>query len=120
MIIVTTDGIIEVWADKNTSLERVVVASKSLETLEGITISLNLAGVSEDTPGTTKFTEIKYDTVEKVYLMHVDQTTFNIWFAFEVNSYLKYGKGEFEETIMHYNPEHEALVRTIKGLMYEN
>lgn len=117
MIIATTDGLFEVWNDNISSLDRVVIACKTVEPLWGIVTSIQLAGVSEDDPKTVKTTNIEHHLEKDYYLLKVDRTTFNIWFAFEINSYLKYGEGEFEVAIE--NEDHRSTIEEIRNKLYE-
>lgn len=117
MIIATTDGLVEVWADTNSSLDNVIVASKTIEVLDGIVTSLELAGVSEDTPGLDKVGPVTYIPAKGYYAIRLDRTTFNIWHAFEVNSYLKYGANEFEIAIA--DPVYRETIHEIRSKIYE-
>lgn len=92
MIIITTEGLVEVWAQTNTSLGRVVLASKDLETLQGVTASIQLAGASED----PKDTGIIDNYIENngYWTLELDRTTFKLWLNFEAEHYLRYDKNK--------------------------
>ena len=112
MIIVTTDGAVEVWAKTTSSLDRVTLAARDLETLKGISASIELANASEDeldvcVPG------VYYHMKPNLWTMELDRTTFKIWFEFEVDGYLRYGKNEFVDSAS--DPEHQEIINKVKG-----
>lgn len=117
MIIVTTDGAIEVWTDTTTSLDRVIVASKDPKVLLGIVTSIELAGVSEDSTAFPTRSHIQHNQEEDYYLLPMTRTTFKLWHNFEVDGYLKYGKDEFETAIPTF--EHRTQVEEIRKIIYE-
>lgn len=94
MIITTTAGTVEVWAQTNTSLGRVVLASGNVEMLESVTASIELAGTSEDVRDTGTIDKYVFDSETEKWTLELDRTTFKIWLCFEVEHYLVYGKGE--------------------------
>jgi hypothetical protein len=94
MIIVTTEGAVEVWAKTTSSLDRVVLASESLETLKGISASIELAGASEDDLDVGTYDQYLHPR-ENLWTLELDRTTFKLWFEFETDGYLRYGKNEF-------------------------
>lgn len=94
MIITTTAGTIEVWSQTNTSLDRVVLASKMLDVLESVTASIELAGASEDIKDVGTVDKYVFDLDTEKWTLELDRTTFKIWLCFEVEHYLIYGKGE--------------------------
>jgi hypothetical protein len=114
MIIVTTEGAVEVWAKTTSSLDRVTLAARDLETLKGISASIELAGASEDAqdvcpPG------VYFHLKPNLWTMELDRTTFKIWFEFEVDGYLRYGKNEFVDAAS--DPRHQEIINKIRGDM---
>ncbi len=115
MIIVTTEGAVEVWAKTTSSLDRVVLASSSLETLRGVSASIELMGASQDDLDVGTYDEYLHPR-EGLWTLELDRTTFKLWFEFETDGYLRYGKNEFATTAL-WHPEHQVIINTIKGVI---
>ena len=113
MIIVTTEGSVEVWAKTTSSLDRVVLASSDPETLKGISASIELAGASEDELDVGTYDQIIWNPLKGYYTLELDRTTFKIWFEFETDGYLKYGKNEFVDAAG--DPRHQEIINKIRG-----
>lgn len=113
MIIVTTEGIVEVWAQTQTSLSRVVLASGNLETLKSVTASIQLQGVSEEP--TDVGTIDHYVDHGEYWTLELDRNTFKLWYQFEAENYLRYGKNEMREWV-----REPGLQDTIINLQKEN
>lgn len=115
MIIVTTDGAVEVWAKTTSSLDRVVLASRDLETLQGITASIELAGASEDEGDVCTYDQYLHPS-PNLWTLELDRTTFKLWFDFETDGYLRYGRHEFEDAAT--QPDHQTRIHEMKNVMY--
>lgn len=97
MIIITSVGAIDVASKVNTSLDRVVVTSKTPEMIREMLSCLELGGVSEDDPATQKIGELVEG--EKGWSIELDRATFQLWFGFESRYYMAYGPGDFPEPV---------------------
>lgn len=117
MIIVTTDGAVEVWAQTTSSLDRVVLASKRLETLQGVSASIELAGVSEDDKDVCGYNQYLRFGPDK-WILELDRTTFKLWLNFETDGYLRYGKNEFEDAVT--EEDHRKTVQEIRKVIYDD
>lgn len=112
MILMTTVGAIEVVQQLNTSLDRVVLFCKDVDTLREVIASLELTDVSEDNPGSA-VGEIVHIESRDVWSLEMDRTTFKLWFNFELDHFVNYGKNEFPEPAC-WNPEYTTQVKSIK------
>lgn len=96
MIIITTEGVVHAWPHVQTSLDRVILASRDLETLKGVTASLELRGISEDEKDVG--TIDNYKSNNGYWSLELDRTTFKLWLEFEAEHYLRgFRKGEFAD-----------------------
>jgi hypothetical protein len=112
MIIITSVGAIDVASKINTSLDRVVVTSKTLEMLREMLSSLELGGVSEDNPGTEKIGEL-VENENGTWSIELDRATFQLWFGFENRYYMAYGPGEFPDPVCS-DPEYADKINKVK------
>lgn len=92
MIIVTTEGPVEVWSS-STSLDRVVLAATNIETLKSVSQGIELAGKSEDVNDFC--TTTVYKKSGDYWTLLLDRTTFKLWLMFEAEHYARYNKGDF-------------------------
>lgn len=111
----TTEGTVEVWAQTLTSLNRVILASNSLETLKSVTASIELAGTSEDEKDVGTFDQYLHPR-PNLWTLELDRTTFKLWLCFEIDGYLQYGKNEFEDAVI--SEDHRNFVEETRSKMY--
>lgn len=113
MIIVTTEGIVDVWPVQNVSLDRVILASKDLETLRSVTASIQLQGRSENPQDVGTIDDYKQEGT--YWILILDRTTFKLWLEFEAEHYLNgFGRGHMSDYAR--TPE---IKKTIEGLQKE-
>ncbi len=119
MIVTTTEGTVLVWPTSK-SLNRVVLASKDVETLKGVTASLQLRGVSEDAVDVIGDKIDQYVEQDGYWILELDRTTFKLWLDFEAEHYLRgYGKGEMSQAAR--TPEiFEQIQRIEMEILNEN
>lgn len=95
MIIVTTEGLIEVRDNPNTSLDEVMLTSGDLDTLECVLVNIKLCGASEDKPeGRREDLRIE-PMVDGRSRLKMERGTFLNWLMFEGLHYLDYGLDGF-------------------------
>lgn len=115
MIIMTTQGPYEVWAQTRTNLNRVVVSATTLELLKDMRTSIELMGASEDDEYLGDYLHTAPDT----WIMELDRTTFKLWLAFEVEHYLCYGKNELTEFAVQNETYAEQLKQVKEVIGFE-
>jgi phenylalanine-4-hydroxylase len=111
MIIVTTEGIVEVWPVQNVSLDRVILASNDLETLEGVTASIRLQGRSENPQDVGTIDEYRQES--NYWTMILDRNTFKLWLMFEADNYVK-GYGKNEMALAARTPEIAKIIENLQ------
>ncbi len=112
MIIITSVGAIDVASKINTSLDRVVVTSKTSEMIREMLACLELGGVSEDDVGTHKVGELT-ERSDGTWSIELDRATFHLWFLFESRYYMAYGPGDFPEPVCS-DEEYADKIKKIK------